>query len=313
MSEDSHREQGKYVLFSEARSRYESAGGMLQPSAVPDDGLCRVIVDYQRPAHAEGPAPWLRDRAERIAYLRGVKNIPTYPQIVGQAAARLCGPSGTVWGVGEMRREFAEVLAEAGLGVSLIRTDVVHSLVIFRLDATRMCGPLVWPPYGGDYGLRLFGFEGVGGGLGRRLERLGTTIRRNTLAADKEWVRIDIERAQRPPRSLATQVARTMLGTQEDVPPAIVADVLDQWRALLRSCWNRSTLRGLCQEALLCVLPDGPHHSEVSFNASRLSATEITAALSDILIERGVACSVIENPGEQYLMLSDFSRTTDRG
>ena len=308
VSEHSHENRERYVLFSEARSRYERAGGMLEPSAVPNDGLSRVIVDHHRSPHAEGPPPRLKTRAERIAFLRGGRrNIPTYPQIVGQAAAASCGLSGVLWAVGEMRREFAEVLTEAGLDVSVFRTGVVHSLVVFRLDAGKIGDHLPWPPFDGDYGLRLFGFDREGGELERTLERLEMSIRRDTCATETDWARLDAERAQRPRRTLGEQITRAALGTLEDVPPATAADVLDQWRVLLRLCWSRPGLYGLCQDAFFCVLPDGPHHSEVSFNSLRLAATDMASALSDTIIGSGLPCSIVENHDEEYLRLSDLS------
>lgn len=89
---------------------------------------------------------------------------------------------------------------------------------------------------------------------------------------------------------------------REDKPESVVI-----WNELHRMCGHRRTLPMLCRDVVACVMPDGPHHAEVSFNSSHRSADDIAQALCSVAHSGGITCSVIPNVHDEYRLLLRIS------
>lgn len=262
-----YTELGLY-LYTEEKARLGTGGEMLPPAAVPDDGLCRVIVD-----HHSHDAP-LRSLDE---WEEAVRRPFRYPTMVALACASLAGENGRLWCVGEVRLIEVETLEELhGRKVARVpdtrhssrlapdgRTVPAHivDFIVFSIPACDVTSTTFWPGFGGTESPRIFAFRQAGTPLERDLQRL-----ESAMMADR-------------------------------------AEALLRWDAINDASFERAGVLAFCDEAVVAVVPDGPHGNQAAIYSRHLDLHTIVGALGSVARQAGLACVVIPNVGDQYRML----------
>ncbi len=288
-------ESERYVLFAEEQSRYDNRLGLALPSELPDDGLCRVVVDHYQAARVD-PEELSRARtdSERRAFLRAETPLRRYTRTVGLAAARTAKQAGSdtrLWCVGEMSRAFAQVLPQISpVPIAVLRTGIVGAVVAFCVNPDKIVPDFVWPFFANDDGARIFVFDKPGTDLEARFTTLADTMRRDAPAVEAEWRKGDWERTVR--RALTDRNETIVYNDEDEIPPS-GRETARLWRAIQDDCWDRECLRPLLDDALFCVLPDGMHNGTVSFHSVRLSVPTMVEAIAGVVREQGGSCSVV--------------------
>lgn len=78
---------------------------------------------------------------------------------------------------------------------------------------------------------------------------------------------------------------------------------LQRWREIRRASLIRSKLAEMCQEMVVCVMPDGPYFNEVAFHSIRRQVHEITSSLCSVAEQNHIGCSIVPNLGDEYQAL----------
>lgn len=281
-------DEGLY-LYIEERCRFGKRGAMLSPEDVPNDGLCRVIVDY----HSTGPA--VRSNDEWAAARRQPYR---YPNMVALAAAELAGPSGWLWSAGEaplyqvdmleeslgravarfpdLRRTFALTSGSIGHGIAALAggggsTPLPHGsplrrvhtddLIVWRISCRDITPTIVVPNFKNSEAPRTFAFDTPGTDLERDIATL--------------------ERAVLEKRS----------------------DALPRWDTINQKSYQRGDILRMCEDTVAIVLLDGPHGSNAGVYSTRLTVQALVDAFHVIAKQAGVCCVEIPNTGSEYRML----------
>ncbi|GAB4463268.1 MAG: hypothetical protein OHK0029_31650 [Armatimonadaceae bacterium] len=287
----------RYLLFVEERSRYDNEIKTLLPVEIPPDGMQRVIVDHEHAARLDPEdLSYPRTEEQRISFLQADSPYHRYSVTVARAAAALAqqqeGESpARLWCVGEMSRRFATVLPEAsGIEMVQLRIGILSSLVAFSLPPSAITSDIVLPFFANDYGARLFVFHQPGTDLEHRLAELCDVMRRDSDATEEAWRRGDWERTVR--RALTDRGEVLSYSDEDELPPTAL-ETVRRWQELQDDCWYRERLRGLLEQALLCVLPDGKHDGAVAFHSVQLPVHEVVETLCAVVREQGGSTSII--------------------
>lgn len=282
-------DEGLY-LYIEERCRFGKQGAMLSPDDVPDDGLCRVIVDYHStPVIIHTQEEWIATR--RRPY--------RYPNIIALTAAELAGPSGWLWSAGELPIHEVDLLEES-LGRAVARmTDLRRTFSLTR-------------------GSTISGGISALAGIGRSTPLpFGSPLRRvhtDDLIAWRIPCRditpttvVPAFKNSEAPRTFAFDIAGTDLereiATLERSILEQKDDALTRWDGINERSYHREDILSLCKDTVLIVLPDGPHGNEAGFYSTRLKAQAIVEAFHSIAERAGVCCVDIPNTGSEYRML----------
>jgi len=172
------------ILLVEERSRLGDRGQVLMLPEIPDDDLCRVIVDYK--STQDGDVQF----SESLHALKQKPPTQNYPKLIGLAAANLA-QDGWLWGVGEVESAEVPLLKqEHKEAIATTKTNEKYSLVAFDVSARSVNENTVWPFYTGDIGLRIFAFNRRGTELEGRLETLRAFIHDNAPSTATLWRQI---------------------------------------------------------------------------------------------------------------------------
>lgn len=66
------------------------------------------------------------------------------------------------------------------------------------------------------------------------------------------------------------------------------------WRPIYHACLKRSSFAALCEECVVCVVPDGYYCKDVSLQSSHVPVTNILELLSQVATDMGCAYAISE-------------------
>jgi len=143
------------------------SGDMAPAGGGPPDGLCRVVVDC-----------WVVGDHRAAC---------SYPELVVGAAARLCADSPLIWAVGETHPSFARAACSGAVAEARQCLIDARALMIMRIPPDR-AATVVWPPFYGDFGIRLYCGVVPGSGLDDCLRGLWDLTERADPALRGVWL-----------------------------------------------------------------------------------------------------------------------------
>ncbi|HEY3266064.1 MAG TPA: hypothetical protein VGM37_04000 [Armatimonadota bacterium] len=263
-----YQEPGLY-LYTEERARLADDGSMLPADEAPDDGLCRVIVDQRLPFDSP-PAP-----EDQAAWMRRPFG---YPTIVAMAVAALAGRQSRLWYLGEACLPDIGLVEEA-LGRSVARlADTRHSRSV-----SPSTGRIV-PCHSVD----VIAFRIGGGDIGPQttLPLFANTVSPRVFAFDRPDTEMEGE---------LVEIERAFIQGDDAA--------LGHWDAINRMGFRRDGVLRFCQDAIVTVIPGGPHGDHAEIYSTRLDLRAIAAALRAVGESAGLACIEIPNLGDEYAKL----------
>lgn len=261
---------GKCLILTEAMSRYGNDAAMLVLSQIVDDGLCRVITFMQMYAQKDYSIKFTQ-RGKPLIHLQ----VEDFVELL-RHAPYMNTPK-------ILLRTAVDLLDNPGQVWCVGEMNSTKAQALHRLYN----GQISIMPTDSQTSLCVF------------------QIPSSDINSDSVWPDFQGDYG---PRLLILPLSDTHLGAMLSNLQYLVnissLEGLNLWRQFHSTCLTRKGIHALCQEAVLCILPDGPHFRQAAFHSLAFSSNTIVDALCKILKTFNYDCTITENSNDEYTLLS---------
>jgi len=102
----------------------------------------------------------------------------------------------------------------------------------------------------------------------------------------------------------ATPLSHLLFSLQKEIDQNLNRST-ELWDQVQQMCLRRNGLEFLCEHAIVCILPDGPHFRQCAFHSSKLNLDDICPIICRTAEAYRFKCVVVENKEKEYLLLAN--------